>query len=76
MAHLPDGALLKWDFRLNVFRAAKRPFIPTPTAAARYLVWDVRPKGAPYGVSRVWVGLSRLGAEPLLRRRRVAPLKS
>ena len=28
------------------------------------------------GVSRVWVGLSRLGAQPLLRRRRVAPLKS
>ena len=28
------------------------------------------------GVSRVWVGLSRLGAEPLLRRRRLSPLKS
>jgi hypothetical protein len=60
----------------SFFRAAKRPFIPTPTAAARYLVWGVRPKGAPYGVSRVWVGLSRLGAEPLLRRDAVGTLKS
>ena len=44
------------------------PFIPTPTAAARYLVWIDGPKGFPCGVSRDWVGLSRLGAEPLLRR--------
>ena len=73
---LPAGALLKWDFRLNAFRAVKRPFIPPPSAAARYLVWMLRPKGAPYGVSRVWVGLSRLGAEPLLRRRRWGAVKN
>jgi len=45
-------------------------FSPSPHRGRRAVV-DLNgwPKAVPCGVSRVWVGLSRLGAEPLLRRR-------
>lgn len=48
---------------------------PPPEAASRGLFVLIRSEGGPYWVSRVWVGLSRLGALPLLRRRRSAAVK-
>jgi len=52
------------------FGSRSDPFTPSPKAAARYLFW------LPAGLS-LWgkpggLGLSRLGAKPLLRRRFVA----
>ena len=43
-------------------------FLLARIAGGAVVVLNGWPKAVPCGVSRVWVGLSRLGAEPLLRR--------
>ena len=43
-------------------------FLPARIAGGAVVVLNGWPKAVPCEVSRVWVGLSRLGAEPLLRR--------